>query len=159
MINMGNRHLEAYEIINPVEFPFQHIIVDPEHPGQYRYVPQLGGMTLAVGSGDLSQVLRGTFLPAAYVKFDIRPSLSSTPPPPVIADEHITEVVRRNAGMVLSLLDNTNIMVVKHGSGWGLKPEEVLRRIIQEHGYKVNQYFPRTGGRKRLLEHVILFGR
>ena len=158
---MGNRTEQGGypEFINPEFSPFLHILRVPGE-NRYQYTANFEGLHLIAGE-QYRERERIFYIPQKSTYIDFVPSLEdvtpSTPPSPLDTQLLVARGIIGNAAQILDLITpTTDILACSHGIGWEFLPEKFLTHLLEEQGFKVDEGYPRIGGRKRIQEHAIL---
>ncbi len=155
---MGNRTNsgEYPSVINPSDYPFLHIVKKGE---EFTYVPSLSGATIKVGrtTTDTTPI---EYEPQATLAIPLLPKPTEVPPKPINTETQVFETLyAREKDLLDSVEPSSNIAACEHGSYFGLLPEKVIAAMFRRNGFKVEDVFPKTGGRKRIQEHAVIFRR
>ncbi len=159
---MGNRTERGGHplVINPNLNPYLHI-VSSDGGRSYEYVASLYGILLKIGKTNLSN--KGyEYVPFESLHIPLLPPPTKIPPDQIDTEELVTERIGSYAENILSIIEthpDSNIIASSHGVYWDFLPEQAIAELLKNNGYDVTVAFPRTGGRKRIQEHGILFRR
>ncbi len=161
---MGNKnHFESLKRrINPRELsPYLHI--DPQTK---EYVPRWGGMSLEFGTRLGKEGSRTTYSVDDVFTFSLLPPVQGIPAPEYLAERRAAIVINSifDSEILARLKKEHDIIACRHGTNWGLLPEQILAANLQERGievltYQGNPVLPKVGGRNRIQTHGILLAR
>lgn len=161
---MGNKnHFESLRPrINPGELsPYLHI--DPQ---TREYVPKWSGLQIEFGMRTGKEGSRIVYLVDDALQVPLLPTVTALPAPEYSA-QHRAELVINSLfdeEILPRLRDEHTILACRHGTNWGLVPEQIISSSLQERGIAVVTHegrpvLPKVGGRNRIQTHGILLAR
>lgn len=162
---MGNRHLEALRVFNPISSPFLHITLND---GKAEYLPFLKKFLIGVGK---ARLLNGSISPPFDLhwkqEFDFLPDIGFLPPEQIDVDRQTRDFIASIYDSVrMQIRSETNIILLNHYSGLEYLPETYLAAMLANDSFIVNEAFLEIGslrgkidfpiGRKRLQTYGVV---